>query len=273
MKIATYNVNSVNARIENLCAWLKREEPDIVLLQEIKCDFNSFPFFELNVIGYEAKVLGQKSYNGVAVLSRYKINIEQENLPNFTDNNARYLETLININGKSVRVASIYLPNGNPPYNDMTDTSKWNYKLQWMDAFAQHVSKLIHSEEPVILGGDFNVILTDKDVYNSELFRGNALFRPEVINRLKSIEYQGWFDAFRLSQIKNQAVMDVKENGYTYWDYAGGAFAADLGLRIDYLWLSPKSADRLDKCWVDKSPRREGKCSDHTALCATLKWD
>lgn len=272
MKIATYNVNSINARMENLSAWLKAEESDVVLLQEIKCEFNSFPFFELNVLGYDAKILGQKSYNGVAILSRHKIQVIQENLPLFTDENARYLEAVIVINNQKLRVASVYLPNGNPPYNNIEDTSKLFYKLRWMDAFEQHVSGLLHSDEPVILGGDFNVILTDKDVYNPELFRGNALFRPEVINRLKSLEYQGWSDAFRLNQYKSSSVAEIEENGYTYWDYVGGAFAADLGLRIDYLWLSPKAADRLEKCWVDKSPRRREKPSDHTALCAMFKW-
>ena len=272
MKICTYNVNSINARLENLCAFLTAEKPDVMLLQEIKCEFNGFPFFEINAAGYEAKILGQKSYNGVAILSRHKIKITQENLPDFSDDNARYLEALIEVDELPLRVASIYLPNGNPPYNDVTDTSKWIYKLQWMDAFAKHLETLVHSPEPVVLGGDFNIILTDNDVYNPELFRGNALFRPEVISRLKAIEYSGWSDAFHLAQIKKGALSVGTENGYTYWDYAGGAFNADLGLRIDYLFLSPKAADRLDKCWVDKSPRRAAKPSDHTVLTAELSW-
>jgi exodeoxyribonuclease-3 len=142
-----------------------------------------------------------------------------------------------------------------------------------MDAFSKHIQSLIHADEPVVLGGDFNIILTDKDVYNPELFRGNALFRPEVINRLNAIGYQGWADAFRLNQMKDNALSSTKENGYTYWDYAGGAFAADLGLRIDYLMLWPKAADKLEKCWVDKGPRRQAKPSDHTPLMAELIWE
>lgn len=270
MKVATYNVNSVNARIENLCAWLQKEQPDIVFLQEIKCEFNTFPFFEINASGYDAKILGQKSYNGVAILSRHKITVEYENIPAFKDDNARYLEALVYVDSQKIRVASIYLPNGNPPYNDAYDTSKFDYKLAWMDAFAQRTKELVHQEEPVILGGDFNIIKTDKDVYNPELFKGNALFRPEVIHRLQAIEYQGWSDAFLLSQMKTAALSEKPENGYTYWDYAGGAFPADLGLRIDYLYLSPKAADMLNKCWVDKSPRRGVKPSDHAALVAEL---
>lgn len=270
MKIATYNVNSINARIENLCQWLKNTDPDIVLLQEIKTEFNNFPFFEINTLGYDVKILGQKSYNGVAILSKYKIAITLENLPEFMDEQSRYLEALIKINNTRLRVASVYLPNGNPPYNDINDTSKFSYKLQWMDAFSLHLKKLVHSEEPVIIGGDFNIILSDNDVYDPNLFRGNALFRPEVINRLKAIEYTGWTDAFRMGQIKSNTLSQSQENGYTYWDYAGGAFASDLGLRIDYLMLSPKAADKLEKCWVDKSPRRASKPSDHTPLIADI---
>jgi len=270
MKIASYNVNSVNARVSGLCEWLQETRPDIVLLQEIKCEFNSFPFFEINAAGYDAKILGQKSYNGVAVLSRHKMQIMQENLPEFEDENARYLETLVTVDGAPVRVASIYVPNGTPPPTNPSDWSKFAYKLQWMDAFAKHTEKLLHCPEPVILGGDFNVILTDKDVYNPELFRGGALYRPEVVNRLQSVAYQGWSDAFRVAQIKSSALTSKSENGYTYWDYGGGAFVGDLGLRIDYLWLSPKAVDRLDKCEVDKAPRRKQKSSDHTPLVAEI---
>ena len=267
MKVATFNINSINARIDIFSEWLRKEQPDIVLLQEIKCEFNAFPFFEIQTLGYDAKVLGQKSYNGVAILSKHKMKIEQENLPDFTDDSARYLEALVSINGKKIKVASLYLPNGNPPYNDSSDTSKFTYKLEWMDAFSRHLKALLHSEYPVILGGDFNIIMTDNDVYNPELFRGTALYRPEVIERLRAIEYSGWYDAFRLAQMRGGALSGgAVDNGYTYWDYAGGAFSADLGLRIDYLLLSPKAADRLDKCWVDKSLRRSSKPSDHTAL-------
>ena len=138
MKIATYNVNSVNARMENLAAWLSETRPDIVLLQEIKAEFNAFPFWDLQMAGYEAKILGQKSYNGVAVLSRGKIKVVSEGLPGFTDENARYLEADVETGEGTVRVASIYLPNGNPPYNAPDDVSKFEYKLRWMDAFLRH---------------------------------------------------------------------------------------------------------------------------------------
>ncbi|MBR1605819.1 MAG: exodeoxyribonuclease III [Alphaproteobacteria bacterium] len=272
MKIATYNVNSINARLEGLCRWLKTEQPDIVLLQEIKTEFNTFPFFEINAVGYDAKILGQKSYNGVAVLSPHKMTIIQENLPDFEDENARWLEVMVNIEKKDIRVVSLYLPNGNPPYNNPTDNSKLTYKLAWMDAFIKHTANLLHQPEPVILGGDYNIILTDDDVYNPALFKGGALYRPEVTDRLQSLLYQGWFDAFRLGQSREKTLSTKTENGYTYWDYGGGAFHSDLGLRIDYLLLSPKAADKMEKCWVDKTPRQSEKPSDHTALMAELNW-
>ena len=263
MKIATYNVNSINARIENLINWLNKEQPDIVLLQEIKCDFNSFPFFDLQAVGYEAKILGQKSYNGVAVLSRHKIKIVRENLDDFDDENARYIEAVINVEGQNFRVASIYLPNGNPPYNNPDDESKWFYKLKWMEAFYKHAKSLLQLREPIILGGDFNVIMTDNDVYNPEEYRNNALFRPEVVQRLKAFEYLGFYDAYRVKNKNN--------SGYTFWDYAGGALQNDMGMRIDYLWLNSYAVDMLENVEVDKSTRIDVKPSDHTVLKAVLK--
>lgn len=263
MKIATYNVNSINARIENLINWLNKELPDIVLLQEIKSEFNSFPFFDLQALGYEAKILGQKSYNGVAILSRHKIKIVREGLPCFDDENSRYLEADVKVDGTNYRVASIYVPNGNPPYNNPNDESKWIYKLKWMEAFYNHAKNLSQLREPIILGGDFNVIMTDNDVYNPEEYRNNALFRPEVVQRLKAFEYLGFYDAYR---VKNK-----KDSGYTFWDYAGGALQNDMGMRIDYLWLNSYAVDKLETVEVDKTTRHDVKPSDHTVLKAVLK--
>ena len=263
MKIATYNVNSVNARVENLVSWLNAKQPDIILLQEIKSEFNAFPFWDLQMAGYEAKILGQKSYNGVAVLSRRKIKVVQEGLPDFADENARYLEADVETDEGTVRVASVYLPNGNPPYNAPDDVSKFEYKLRWMDALLQHTRELLRRGEPVILGGDFNVIFADVDVYNPELFRANALMRHEVRERFRSLLYQGWYDAFR--------TLHPHDIGYTFWDYSGNALNADYGMRIDYLLLSPQLADMLVSCSVDKTPRLGTKPSDHTALVAELK--
>lgn len=263
MKIAAFNVNSVNARIENLIKWLDTAAPDIVLLQEIKTEFNTFPFFDLQVAGYDAKILGQKSYNGVAVISRHKMTVVEEGLPNFEDENSRYLEAIVEVKGEKVRVASIYLPNGNPPYNNPDDTSKFEYKLKWMDALYNHAKELLRLNETVVLGGDFNVILTDEDVYNPEIFRNNALFREEVKQRLTALKYLGFYDAYRS--------LYPQEIGYTYWDYSGNALQADYGMRIDYLFLSPKAVDKLVSCEVDKAPRMAAKPSDHTPLVVELK--
>lgn len=262
MLISTYNVNSVNARLPNLLSWLEKARPDVVLLQELKCEFNAFPFFEINAVGYDVKILGQKGYNGVAVLSRQKISVVSEGLPEFDDPNARYLEVITEVDGRSVRAASVYLPNGNPPYNDPDDQSKFDYKLKFMDALYKHAQNLLQKDEYIVLGGDFNVIMSDLDVYDPKIFQNNALFREPVKQRLKAFEYLGFYDAFR--------TLYPNQTGYTYWDYAGGAFEQDLGLRIDYLFLSPKLADCLENCFVDKSPRAAAKSSDHTVLSATF---
>lgn len=263
MKIATLNINSVNARLPNLILWLKQNSPDILLLQEIKTEFNSFPFFDLQMIGYDAKILGQKSYNGVAILSKHKIKITEENLPNFEDVNARYLEAEIKIKNTSYIIASIYLPNGNPPYNAPNDTSKFEYKLQWMDAFLQHANELLITHKNVILAGDFNVILSANDVYNPELFKGNALYRAEVWERINKLSYLGYCDTFR--------TMFPNENGYTFWDYTDNAFINDLGMRIDYIFSSPNLTDKIISCQIDKEFRKLDKPSDHTILIAEYK--
>ena len=263
MKIATYNVNSINARIENLSAYLQKENPDIVLLQEIKCEFNAFPFFELRSIGYDAKIKGQKSYNGVAILSRHKIKVISENLPDFEDENARFLEADIEIDNTTYRVASIYLPNGNPPFNNPDDDSKWIYKLKWMEAFYNYAKKLKNLRYPIILGGDFNVIMTNNDVYDPKAFINNALFRVEVRQRLQGFANLGYFDAYR--------ALKPNETGYTFWDYAGASLQNDMGMRIDYLWMNAIALDKLQDINVDKNPRMSTRPSDHTVLSAELK--
>lgn len=263
MKIATLNINSINARLGNLCTWLGQNNPDILLLQEIKTEFNNFPFFDLQMLGYEAKILGQKGYNGVAILSRYPLEVVAENLPNFPDENARYLECRVAIGGQDYVVSSIYLPNGNPPANNPSDTAKFAYKLKWFDAFFEHADNLLRTQKNVILGGDFNVILTPQDVYNPEMFKGDALYRPEVQSRLRYLLRAGWCDVFR--------TLYPDTAGYTFWDYNAGSFQNDLGLRIDYILSSPALTDRLVSCRVDRDFRALDKSSDHTVLIAEFK--
>lgn len=187
----------------------------------------------------------------------------EEGLPGLKDEQARYLEAETEADGEVWRVASVYLPNGNPPYNNPDDDSKYVYKLKWMDALYEHAKDLLRLNRPVLLGGDFNVILTAEDVYDEKAFLNNALCREEVRQKLTAIRYLGFYDAFRL--------LHPQEKGYTFWDYAGQAFLADNGMRIDYMMLSPQAADRLSSCEVDKNPRRGSKPSDHTPLIVELK--
>jgi len=251
MRIATLNINSVNARLPLLLSWLKANEPDILLLQEIKAQYNAFPFFELNAAGYQVKIVGQKGYNGVAVLSKQNILVCRENLPNFEYDEARYLETKIN----DIIVASVYMPNGNP-----TGSPNYAKKLAFMDAFYAHALRLKAQSDKIIFGGDFNVILTSKDVYNPSQFEKDALFQVEVQNKLKALEHIGYFDAYR--------TLHPIESGYTYWDYGPLAFTNDFGLRIDYLLCSPSLLENLNRCSPDTSLRAMEKPSDHTVLVA-----
>ena len=262
MKIATYNVNSINARIENLVAYLQTEQPDIMLLQEIKCEFNAFPFFDIQALGYDVKMIGQKSYNGVAILSTGKITVMQENLPDFDDTAARYLEADVVVANQKLRVASVYLPNGNPTPTAPDDNSKLLYKLRWQEAFYNHARSLLSLQQPVILGGDYNVIISDNDVYDSKVFQNNALCHKDVRARLKAFFHLGYFDAFRC--------LYPDLNGYTFWDYAGAALQNDLGMRIDYLMCNAVAFDNLHNIEVNKSPRISAKPSDHTVLQAEL---
>lgn len=263
MKVATFNINSINARLDNLLKWLSLNRPDIMFLQEIKTEFNNFPFFEVQSAGYEVKVLGQKSYNGVAILSKHKLSLRQENLPEFVDEQARYIEAETFINSQKYVLVSLYLPNGNPPYNNQSDTSRFQYKLKFMDALIDHLENLRQNEKNVIIGGDFNVILSSDDVYNPELFKGNALFMPEVQERMRYILRSGYTDTWR--------TLFGQDKGYTFWDYTGAAFLNDLGMRIDYILNSPNMTDHLQTCYIDKDFRRQEKASDHTIFWAEYR--
>ena len=264
MKISTLNINSVNAHLPAFLSWLQAQAPDIVLLQEIKTEYNNFPFLELNALGYQAALVGQKSYNGVAVLSKYPLEVTAESLPEAADFGARYIEALVFAPTHPISVASVYMPNGNPVTEPQGQkTEKFKAKLSFMSAFYKYVQKRLLSNERMVFGGDFNVILTPNDVYNPTLFEGNALYLPMVQKRLKALEYLGLTDAFR--------ALDKTSNGYTYFDY-GKAFEQDFGLRIDYLYLSPAMADGLISVAVDKSLRAAPKTSDHAPLTAEFHF-
>ncbi len=254
MKIATWNVNSIKVRIPHLVAWVKQAEPDIVLLQELKTTEEQFPRTAIDELGYNAVVSGQKTYNGVAILSKMPIQVEETALPgDSSDQQARYLEALIG----PVRVASIYLPNGNP-----VETEKFSYKLAWMDRLTAHVRGLLVHEELLVLGGDFNVCPTDDDTYDPEGFAEDALCRPESRARFRELCHLGFTDALR--------ALNPHPGLYTYWDYQGGRWNKDEGLRIDHLLLSPRASDRLAAAGVDKGPRGMEKPSDHTPTWCEL---
>lgn len=257
MKIATFNVNSVRARLPNLLEWLAEATPDVVLLQEIKCQDEQFPQLEIEAAGYRAAVHGQKSYNGVAILSRHPMTEVTRGLAGAEadgDEQARFIEATV----CGVRVASLYLPNGNPAPGD-----KYDYKLRWMRRLIAHAKALLASEQPFVLGGDYNVCPTDADVYDPVNWQDDALCRPESRALFRELCHLGLTEAFHS--------LHPEAGRYTFWDYQAGAWQRDNGLRIDHLLLSPQAADRLVACDIDKAPRGRDKASDHTPIWVELQ--
>ncbi len=255
MRIATWNVNSIKARLPNVVEYLRENNPDVVLLQELKAADEDFPHLEIGDLGYNAAVLGQKTYNGVAILSKFPIADVRRDLPgDDEDEHARYIEAETN----GIRVASIYLPNGNP-----IGTLKFSYKLAWMKRLAIHARELLESEEPFVLGGDFNVTPTDFDVYNPVANAMDAVCRPESRAAWRELVYLGLTDAFR-------ALHPDDARAYSHWDYRAGSFRKGEGMRIDHFLLSPALADRLVAADIDKKPRAQEKASDHTPVWIEL---
>jgi len=258
LKLATWNVNSIRLRAEAACAWLRDAAPDVLCLQEIKCQESAFPGAVFEELGYNLAVHGQKTFNGVAILSKWPLSDIRIGLPALADDSqARYIEAVISLEGRAVRVASIYLPNGNPP-----DTGKYAYKLEWMHALTEHVDTLLTYEEPLILAGDYNVIPERGDVHNPDAWTGDALFRAETRQAYRKLLSRGLTDAFR--------ACDGRAGQYSFWDYQAGAWQKNHGLRIDHLLLSPEAAARLHSCGIDKHMRGREKPSDHVPVWATL---
>jgi exodeoxyribonuclease-3 len=251
MKIATYNVNGISARLPVLLRWLGESAPDVVCLQELKAPQEKFPEEAINEVGYKAIWQGQKSWNGVAILSRLGEPEElRRGLPgNEDDEQSRYLEA--NING--IVVGCLYLPNGNP-----FPGPKFDYKLRWFNHLLAHAHKLLNEKKPVVLTGDYNVMPTEKDVYKPERWVDDALFRPESREAFQQLLSQGWTDAIR------QLYPD--ETVYTFWDYFRNAYGRNAGLRIDHFLLSPSLAKRLQGGGVDKHVRGWEKTSDHAPV-------
>jgi exodeoxyribonuclease-3 len=258
MKIATWNVNSIKARLESALAWLKEAAPDVVALQEIKCVDDAFPRAAFESLGYNCAVHGQKSYNGVAILSKRPIEDVTPRLKgDDADDHARYLEALIAGDKGMVRVISIYAPNGNP-----FPGPKFDYKLAWMERLRRHAQDLLALEEPVALMGDYNVILEDRDAKNPKAWLKDALFQPPSKAALRKIEHLGYTDAFR--------VLHPEGGHYTFWDYFG-SWERDNGIRIDHILLSPQAMDRLKASAIDRQVRGASeKPSDHVPVWVDL---
>ncbi|MSP42698.1 MAG: exodeoxyribonuclease III [Alphaproteobacteria bacterium] len=258
MKIVTWNVNSLKARLPLVLDYLRAAKPDVALLQETKSTDDSFPTLEIEELGYNIARHGQKSYNGVAILSKLQLEDVRSGLPGDpADDQARYIEAVIAAPGRPVRVASIYAPNGNP-----VETPKFDYKLAWLARLQTHAAELLAYEEALVLGGDMNVILSDDDVYDPRAWEGDALFRPESIGALRTILNLGMTDAYRACH--------TEPHRYTFWDYQAAAWSKDHGIRIDYLLLSPQATDRLQACAIDKQVRGWEKPSDHVPVWAEI---
>ena len=255
MKVATYNVNGVNGRLPVLLRWLEEMQPDIVCLQELKAPDEKFPEAAIKAAGYDAIWHGQKSWNGVAILSRVGKPVEtRRGLPNDPDPaHSRYIEAAVN----GLLVGGLYLPNGNPKPGP-----KFDYKLAWFDALIEHAADLIASGAPVILAGDYNVMPTEKDVYKPERWLDDALFAPEARAAYARLLAQGWTDALRK--------LHPDETIYTFWDYFRNAWARNAGLRIDHLLLSPSLTPRLKAAEVDRDVRSWEKTSDHAPVWIEL---
>ena len=239
-------------------AWLKAANPDVVCLQEIKCQDENFPAEAFEALGYNCAVHGQKSYNGVAILSKFPLEDVTPRLPGGDgDDHARYLEALVSGPKGVLRLGCLYAPNGNPL------GEKFTYKLKWLDRLHAHAKELLRNEEPVALLGDYNIIPEDQDCWDPKVWAGDALFQPESRGHYRALLNLGLTDALRS--------VNPNPHVYTFWDYQAGRWQRDQGIRIDHWLLSPEMADRLEGCVVDHGPRGLERASDHTPVILTLR--
>jgi exodeoxyribonuclease-3 len=257
VKIATFNINNINKRLENLLAWLQKAEPDVVCLQELKAEQGAFPAQALRSLGYQSVWQGERSWNGVAILARDCAPVlTRSSLPgNPEDRQARYIEAAVN----GVLITSIYLPNGNPQPGP-----KFNYKLAWFERLITHAAGLMSSGLPVVLAGDYNVVPTAQDIYPTRSLDNNALIQPESRQAFARLLAQGWTDAMRKLQPTGPL--------WTFWDYKRERWPNDKGMRLDHLLLSPSMAERLVDGGVDRSVRGEINASDHAPVWIVLDF-
>ncbi len=257
-RIATWNVNSIRSRLPHLLGWLKDDPVDIVLLQELKCTLDQLPAMEIEELGYNVRAVGQKTYNGVAVLSRLPVEVALESLPgDAEDEQARYIEAEISLPGKALRVASVYVPNGQEVGSD-----KFRYKLNFFERLYRHMQQLKQQDEITVIGGDYNVAPAALDVYSPQTLEGTVCFHPDERARFHALEHLGYYDAFRIKHPDQQA--------FSWWDYRGGGWQAGKGLRIDHLLLSPQATDVMSDCVILSEMRGAEKASDHAPVVVTL---
>ena len=252
--IATFNINSIRARLPNFIDWLKEAQPDIVFLQEIKTEEVNFPFLELQSAGYSSIVHGQKSYNGVAILSKKPLTLISTSLL-ADDPQARYIEALY----ENITLINVYVPNGNP-----VDSEKYPYKQAWLQALIARAQTLLQQERPFLIGGDFNLIPAPIDCHDPAAWEGDALYRPESRALWRQFIHLGLTDAFR-------TLYPAITHAYSFWDYQAGCWPRDAGIRIDHFLLSPQLADKLEGCQIDKAPRGQEKASDHTPVILSIR--
>ena len=258
MKVATWNINGVKARLDSALAYLRQASPDVICLQEIKCVDEAFPKGAFEDLGYNVAVHGQKGFHGVAILSKLPFDEVAARLPGHEgDDHSRYIEATVSTKGGVLKVASLYAPNGNP-----IGTDKFAYKLGWLKRLQEHARTLLAEELPLVLAGDYNVIPEPADAKRPAAWQTDALFQPESRAAYRTLVNTGFTDAVRLCH---------PEPGlYTFWDYQAGAFQKDDGIRIDHLLLSPQAADRLVSAGVDRFTRAWEKPSDHVPAWVDL---
>lgn len=258
MKIATWNINGIKARLDNLLTWLKHDQPDIACLQEIKSIDALFPRSEIEALGYHVETCGQKSFNGVALISKTSPDEISRDLPgDDSDEQARFIEGVYSTANGVIRVANLYLPNGNP-----IDSDKYLYKLNWMHRLKSYVVERLAYEEPLILAGDFNVIPSPNDAKDPLAWINDALFLPQTRAAFREIVNLGLTDAVRATSD------DIL---YTFWDYQAGAWQKNNGIRIDHMLLSPEAADKLKNAYIQKDLRSWERPSDHVPVWLELE--
>ena len=253
MKISSWNVNSVRARIENIKDYLNKFSPDILLMQEIKTEEKNFPFNEFEDLGYHSYVFGQKSYNGVAIISKKKLENVSTDIIKDKLKQARTISAEFEFKKRKILVINIYTPNGNP-----VDTEKYDYKKKWLNDLTKVLKKLGQKNENIILSGDFNIIPAAEDVYNAKSFEDDALFRLEIRKKYREILNMGYVDSYRHKYPDTE--------GYTFWDYMRGAWQKNNGMRIDHFLLSNSLINILKNVSINKTPRGKEKPSDHTPI-------